>query len=330
MIKKVGIIGGGAWGTALGVVAKQAGREVVICSRNEQVVKDINQHQVNSVYLKDIKLPSNLRATSNINDALNNDLLIITTPSQYFRTTCKQIRDSNKPPTPIIICTKGIEQNTNMLMSEIVKEILPTHSVAILSGPNFAHEVAKGLPTGATIASTNQELAEKINLALSSFYFRLYYSDDILSTQIVGAMKNVLAIGCGIVIGKQLGENAKAVIITRGLAEIGRLCVAKGGKIETLLSLAGIGDVVLTCSSPTSRNTSFGLSLCQGKTLHDIMATNNTTVEGALTTKSVIELAEKLAVDLPICTAIYKVLYEQQNIDAAIKELLSRTSSYKS
>ena len=321
-----GVIGSGSWGTALSIIAKRAGSDVVLATRNHNVIQSITERRVNDVYLPDIYLDPSIRITDKLSDACQgNDLLLIAVPSQVLRWVCIAISDTIAPHIPIIIASKGIERGSLMLMSEVSQDILPNNPVGILSGPNFADEAAKGLPTATTIASQNAALLDLAAYAIGGRFFRPYMTDDIISTQIGGAVKNVIAIACGIAIGKNLGENASAALVTRGFAEIARLAVAKGGRYETLMGLSGLGDLLLTCGSKKSRNMSFGIGIGEGKTKEDILGgRGRVATEGVVAAESVSKLARKHSVSMPICDAVYRVLYENAAVDSVIYELLER------
>jgi glycerol-3-phosphate dehydrogenase (NAD(P)+) len=319
LMKRIAVLGAGAWGTALAITSHNAGNDVLVWGRNPDVIDAINNRHENDKYLPNIKLPNAIQATDNIEKILKSDALLIVVPAQKLRETCENLKKAGLAKNiPLIICCKGIEQNTHALMSEVVAEILP-NPVAILSGPNFAGEIASGLPAAATIAATDKKLGMEMVNSLGSQFFRLYFSDDIIGAQIGGAVKNVLAIACGIAVGKGLGKNSSAALVTRGVAEIGRLCIAKGGKLETLMGLSGIGDIMLTCSSTASRNMALGFALGAGTA-----GTANSLVEGVATAQSVSELANKLKVDMPICRAVNEILHKGADINLAVKELLQR------
>lgn len=317
---KIAVIGSGSWGVALGMAVHLAGNEVIIWSRNNYTVQEINNKHTNHVYLKDIDLPSDMKATTDLNDVFDMDVLMLTTPSQNIRSICEQLAHHNFPQDKIIvICAKGIEQKTLKLMSEVIEEILPNNQVAVLSGPNFAIEVAKSLPTISSFSSLDRELSIEMAKKLSSANFRIYPNQDIIGTQIIGAAKNVLAIATGIAIGSDLGENAKSAIFSRGISEINGLIIAKGGKIDTMFSPAGIGDLNLTCSSPTSRNTSFGISLAKG-----IKSAENRLVEGYYTAESIYSLSKLYEVDMPVMESVYRLIYENLSLPLVIEDLLKR------
>jgi glycerol-3-phosphate dehydrogenase (NAD(P)+) len=324
MKHKIGIIGAGAWGTALSVAAVKAGNEVFLWSRNIEVVNLINKFHENKIYLNGIKLTSSINATTHLEQILKCDVILIVVPAQQLRNIIMQIKEFNLPKNiPVILCCKGIEQESLKLTSEIANEYI-ANPVAILSGPNFADEVALGLPTGTSIACEDQDLGMKLVQILGSTVFRPYYIKDIIGAQIGGAVKNVLAIACGICEGKKLGQNAKATLVTRGIAEIGKLSIALGGDKQTLMFLCGIGDILLTCGSIKSRNMSLGFALGKGEKLEEILQQRNYVTEGVTTAKSVFDLAKKLQLDLPICQQVYNILYSNVTVEETIKNLLQR------
>ncbi len=327
MIKKIGIIGAGAWGTALACAAARAGREVVIQAHEPEVAQAINTEHENSVFLPGVELAPSIRATTDLAEAADAGAVLLVAPSQFLRPVCKALAPHWRDGVPAVICSKGIEQETGALMSEVVTETLPGATLAVLSGPTFAAEVARGLPTGVTLACRDTRLDEKLAAAIGTHTFRTYQSDDLIGAQIGGAVKNVLAIGCGIAEGRGLGDNARATLITRGLSEISHLAAAKGGKPETLMGLSGLGDLTLTCNAMQSRNFSLGVALGQGRTLEDILAERHSVAEGVFTASSVTDLARRLGVGLPICLAVDSVLNHDADIGATIKELLSRPVS---
>ncbi len=251
--------------------------------------------------------------------------MIIAVPSHTLRSACILVSDTLDVNVPLVIASKGIERGSLMLMSEVVQSILPKNPIGIISGPNFADEAAKGLPTAATIASTHKPLLELLSYVIGGKLFRTYLSDDIIGTQVGGAVKNIIAIACGIAMGRGMGENARAAIITRGFAEIARLAVAKGGKHETLMGLCGMGDLILTAGSTKSRNTSFGIAIGQGKSKAEVLASRGRgATEGVIAAESVVKLAKKLNISMPICEAVYYILYENAPIDQVINGLLER------
>lgn len=322
---RVGVIGSGAWGTALSVLANRAGSMVTLGTRNHNVIQSIEEHRTNDIYLPSVYLDPSIKITDKLAETCKTDILIIAVPSYVLRWVCIAISDILDPSIPIVIASKGIERGSLMLMSEVVQNVLPKNPFGILSGPNFAEEAAKGLPTATTIASHDQKLLDTLMYALGGKLFRPYFSDDVIGTQIGGSVKNVIAIACGVALGKNLGENARAALVTRGFAEIARLTIAKGGKYETLMGLSGLGDLILTCGSPKSRNMSFGIAIGQGKSKEDILTgRGRTATEGVISAESVVKLAKKHSINMPICEAVYHILYENEPIDQVIAELLER------
>lgn len=318
------IAGAGAWGTALAIAAHNAGCDVTLWARNPGIVKSIKEACENSSYLPGIRIDPAINITSDIRVMEKANAIKLVVPAQHLRDFCKQLLPHVSPKIPLIICCKGIEQSSLMLMSEVVKSVMPSNPVAVLSGPNFADEVARGLPAATTLACEDEHIAKELSFLCQSMVFRPYITTDIIGAQIGGAVKNVLAIASGITQGKGFGENAKAALITRGLAEIIRLCIAKGGKQETLMGLSGIGDIILTCGSIKSRNTSLGFALGQGTPLETILSGQRGITEGVTTAASVADLSTRLDVDMPICRAVNAILYQGKNIDTAIKDLLHR------
>ena len=324
-MQKIGVIGAGAWGTSLAIAARRAGREVSIWAFEEDVVNAINETSENKTFLAGIKLDPAITATSNMAEALNADAVLMVAPAQHVRAMCEMAKNNWKPGTPIILCAKGVEKNTLLLMSEIAEEVLGDIApIAILSGPTFAKEVANGLPTAITLACADGELGQRLIDAIASTTFRPYYSGDIIGAQLGGAVKNVLAIACGIVEGRAMGDNARAALITRGLAEIVRLGKVLGADPMTLMGLSGLGDLTLTCNAMQSRNFSLGYELGQGKKLADVLGERNTIAEGVPSSTSVVELAQKNQVDMPICQAVYAVLNLEADLESVILGLLGR------
>ena len=286
-MKRVGVVGAGAWGTALAITAARAGSEVTLWAREPEVVASINGRGVNEMFLPGINLPGTIHAVNDLDAMLSQDALLIVAPAQYVGSTCEGLASAGLDNSlPIIICSKGIEQDSLKLMSEVMAEHFP-NPLAILSGPTFAIEVAKGLPASVTLACGDTALGQKLARLVVHPKFNVHHSNDVIGPQICGAMKNVIAIACGIVEGKGLGESAKAALITEGLAEISQLCVAKGGKPETAMGLCGLGDLILTCNSHTSRNMSLGYALGQGKALAEILNERVSVAEGVASSNAV-------------------------------------------
>jgi glycerol-3-phosphate dehydrogenase (NAD(P)+) len=324
-MKRIAIVGAGAWGTALSTVGRRAGLDVIIQAHEPAVVDAINRDHVNPVYLKGVTLDPAVKAVAEPAQAAQGaDAVLLVVPAQFVRAVSGRLKGALAPGVPVVICAKGIEQETYALMSEIVETTLPGTPVAVLSGPTFAIEVARDLPTGVTLACKDDRTGKALADMLSTPRFRLYRSDDVAGVEIGGAVKNVIAIGCGIVEGKRLGDNARAALITRGLAEMARLGHAKGAKPETLMGLSGIGDLTLTCNAMQSRNFSLGAALGRGETLADVVKARHSIAEGVFTAASVTGLARGLGVDMPICLAIDGIINHFADIDATIGGLLSR------
>lgn len=322
---RIGVVGGGAWGTALALAALRAGRDTVLWAREPAVVAAMSLHRENRDYLPGVPLPAELRVSGDLNALSDRDAVLLVTPAQHARAACARLAPVLRPGTPVIVCAKGIELDSFALMSEAVAAALPAGTpVAILSGPTFAAEVARGLPTAVTLACADHELGAALVAALGSRTFRPYRSADVVGSQIGGAVKNVLAIACGVVEGRNLGDNARAALITRGLAEITRLALALGGRAETLMGLSGLGDLTLTCSSLQSRNMSLGAALGEGRALADILAARRSVAEGVYTAAAVVGLAGRLGVDMPICAAVDAILNRGAGLDETIDGLLSR------
>lgn len=321
----VGIIGGGAWGTALAVLAHRAGSRVVLGTRNSNVIHSILDRRRNEVYLPSVFIDPGIHVTDKISEVCRCDVLIVAVPSHVLRSACIAVSDTLAADVPIAIASKGIERGSLMLMSEVVRDLLPKNPVGIISGPNFADEAARGMPTATTIASADKKMLDTLTFAIGGRLFRPYLTDDIIGAQIGGAIKNVIAIACGIAVGRKMGENTKAALVTRGFAEMARLAQAKGGRYETLMGLSGLGDLILTCGSTASRNMSFGVAIGQGREKDEVLLSRGRgATEGVVTAESVNRLARKFDVDMPICEAVYKILYEGANIDRVITELLER------
>lgn len=316
-----GVIGGGAWGTALAQTLAVAGRDVLIWTYEPECAEAINTHHENTLYLKGIRLDPRIRATITIADLERRDAILAVAPAQYMRTTLKTFAPYVRRGLPIIMCSKGIEYKSLSFMNEVLKETIPQAQPVVLSGPSFAVDVAKGLPAAVTLAVEDKKLGEALAGAIASPGFRPYLGHDLLGTEIGGVVKNVLAIACGMVLGKQLGKSAHAALITRGFAEMMQLGIALGVKPETLTGLCGLGDLVLTCSNEQSRNMSCGFALGQGKTLKEIMDGYNVVTEGVATAPALKRLAKKAGVKMPICDAVTAILDGSVSVDSALTGL---------
>jgi glycerol-3-phosphate dehydrogenase (NAD(P)+) len=322
---RLAVIGAGAWGTALAIVARRAGSDVMLWARDAELAAWVNRRHENPLYLPNITLDPAIVATSDAEAALTSvEAALLAVPAQFLRGVLEALRRPLRSGLPLLHCAKGIELGTFATMSQIGAELLPSSPFAVLSGPSFAAEVAHGLPTAVTIASTEPAIAEFFMAALGSRAFRPYRSADPIGVEIGGAVKNVLAIACGIVVGRGLGENARAALITRGLAEMVRLGAARGAQAETFRGLSGLGDLVLTCSSTQSRNHALGVALGRGASLAEAVAGRRSVVEGVATAAAVAELAVRLDVEMPICEAVDAVLHRGVAIDAMTERLLQR------
>jgi glycerol-3-phosphate dehydrogenase (NAD(P)+) len=321
---KIGVIGAGAWGTALANTSANAGSDVTIWAREEEVCQSINNNQENELFLKGVKLNKNIKATNNIDEILETELVLLVTPAQFLRQTLEGLKDKWPSSLPAVICSKGIEQSTGKLLSTVIEETLPEIKVAVLSGPAFASEVATGLPTAVTVACQDNDVVNKIITSTANSSFRPYASHDIVGPQIGGSIKNVLAIASGIIEGRKLGDNARAALITRGLAEMMRLAVNMGGTRDSLTGLSGLGDLTLTASSMQSRNFSLGVAIGQGEKFSDILAKRRTVSEGVYTASAVKNLSEKLNCEMPICDAVYDLLHNNAKVDDIVSRLMNR------
>lgn len=318
---KLGIIGGGAWGTALAQVASAGGRETLLWVLEPEVVDGVNSARENSAFLAGVPLNPAIRATSDLGDLDDCDAWLVVTPAQHMRAVLDRAADCAKP---LLLCSKGIEERSGELLNQVAKQVCPKAQVAVLSGPTFAHEVAKGLPTAVTLAAEDTQLAERLRDRIKRPTFRIYVSDDVAGAEIGGAVKNVLAIACGVVEGKGLGQNARAALIGRGFAEMTRFGLAMGAKRETLAGLSGLGDLVLTCSSTSSRNYSLGKGIGEGRSAAELMANRKTIAEGAFTAPVLARLAREKGIDMPIVDAVDALIAGRANVDQVLDALLAR------
>jgi glycerol-3-phosphate dehydrogenase (NAD(P)+) len=316
---RIGVIGGGAWGTALAQVAAANGEPVLLWAREQAVVTAINLAHENTVFLPGVALSPSIRATGELGDLSACDAWLIVTPAQHLRASLASLPQSRHP---LVLCAKGIEAGTMALMSDIAAELHPGSPVAVLSGPTFAAEVARGLPTAVTLACADAAAARALSQRLARPTFRPYASDDVAGAEIGGAVKNVLAIACGVVAGRKLGENARASLIARGFAEMVRYGVTRGGRPETLSGLSGLGDLVLTCSSTASRNFSLGVGLGEGKDAATLMR-GQTVAEGAFTAPVLQASARERGVAMPVVDAVCALLAGDA-VDDVIGALLAR------
>ena len=319
----ISIIGSGAWGTALAQLISK-NKRVLIWVKEKSVKNDINQNHQNRKYLPRVKLSKKIISTNNLEDLKNSEIIFLTVPVQYMSSILKKIKKIVKSNVIFVCCSKGIEMNSLKLPSQIVSSYFPKHSIAVLSGPNFAEEVSRNMPAATLIASNKIATSKKIASIVQTKLFRPYVSDDVIGSQIAGATKNVYAIACGIVEGKKFGKNAVASIISRSFAEVSRLNKSMRAKPETLSGLSGMGDLFLTCSSKKSRNFKLGLDLASGMSLSSIINKNSSIAEGVFTARALKQMSNKKNLNLPIAETVYQILYRKKDIDYAIEELLNR------
>lgn len=321
------VLGGGAYGTALASVLGRKGLAVKMWVREEPVVESINSKHENEMFLTGVSLPESVTATGDLAEALvGTQLVLIVIPTPFLRQFLVRNRTALPANVAVVCCSKGIENETLQTPYEICVEELPGkyhHSLAVLSGPSFAKEVAMGQPTSVLVASHDAVIGKHVQALMSDTNFRVYTGNDMIGAELCGAAKNVIAIACGAASGLGLESNTSALLITRGLQEITQLVVKKGGQVKTCLGLAGVGDLVLTCSSKQSRNFTVGMRIAQGASLEEVLQTN-TVAEGVKTSESIHLLAKELGLDLPICEHVYQVLFENKPIKQAILELQTR------
>lgn len=322
---RIGIIGAGAYGTALACVTRRGGSTVTIWALEPAVAAAINDHAENTLFLKGVRLPPGITATNDLARAADADILLLAPPAQHMRAVTTQLRPHLAVGVPVVTCSKGIERGTCALMSQVLADTLPHARVAVLSGPSFAADIAIDLPAGVTLACTDPALGLQLAGAIGTARFRTYVSDDPLGAQCGGALKNVIAIASGVAMGKGLGDSARATLIARGLAEAAQLGMAMGARLETFLGLSGAGDFVLSCHSPRSRNMSLGIALGEGRPLAAILAERRTVQEGVHSAESVAALARRFRVDMPIALAVDDVLNHGASLEQTIDRLLAHT-----
>ena len=318
---KLGVIGAGAWGTALAQIAATAGQDTLLWAREAEVVSAINETHENALFLPGVALSPAIIATSELAHLQACDALLVVTPAQFLGRVLAEAQPGHRP---LILCSKGIEAETQRLMSDVAADTCPQAPIAVLSGPTFAHEVAKGLPTAITLACADDGLGQHLAQRIAQPHFRPYLSTDVVGAEIGGAVKNVLAIACGVVEGAGLGQNARASLIARGFAEMMRFGVARGAQAETLAGLSGLGDLVLTCSSTSSRNFSLGKGLGEGQSAAALLADRRTVAEGAYTAPVLQQAARALGVEMPIVDAVCALLAGDMDVGGVMTALLSR------
>jgi len=317
----VGVIGAGAWGTALAQMLASDGRDVLLWAREEALVEEINSARTNSVYLPSAQLAPTIRATSDLAEMASLDVALVVTPAQHMGSVLEAMPSH---PNDLVLCSKGIEASTGRLMNHVARDAAPGSAIAVLSGPTFAHEVAEGLPTAVTLAcGGGEDQWDRLASLIARPAFRPYFSNDVAGAEIGGAVKNVLAIACGVVDGLDLGQNARAALIARGYAEMLRFGEALGARAETLAGLCGLGDLVLTCSSTSSRNFSLGKALGEGRSAADLMADRRTVAEGAHTAPVLARMARDMDIAMPIVAAVERLL-DGAEARGVVSDLLAR------
>ena len=323
-LRSISIIGGGAWGTALAQALAHNGTAVTLWAREPEIVDDINVRHVNRVFLPGIELNPALRATSDIAAVARADVILAVPPAQHLRSVMGSVARHLATDVPVVVCSKGIERETGRFVGDVLEDVAPQVQRAVLSGPSFAADVARGLPSALTLACRNEVLGRQLAAALSSRQMRLYWSSDIIGAELGGAVKNVLAIAAGIVQGRGLGTSAHAAIVTRGFAELRRFGEAMGARPETLLGLSGLGDLILTCGSMQSRNMSLGRALGEGRSLADILGSRSAVTEGVYTAAALVRLANAKGVEMPIAEAVHSIIEGRLGVDDAITALMQR------
>lgn len=322
--QRIVVVGGGAFGTALAQTLRLAGRDVTLWARNSAVVSEINDRHTNSIYLPDVTLDQQLTATTDISVVARADLVLLVTPAQVTRATASLLTPHLSSGVPIVLCAKGIEQASGKRLSTVLAETISTAPLAVLSGPAFAVDIVRGLPTAVTLACTDAALGAALAATIGHRNFRIYWSDDVAGVELGGSIKNVLAIAAGIVAGRKLGASAHAALVTRGFAELRRFGIALGARPATLQGLSGLGDLLLTAGSPQSRNMSLGRALGDGQSLAAIMAGRRSVAEGVATAAAVVDLARRHALDMPISEAVHAICSGTTSVDTAMAGLLSR------
>lgn len=319
------VVGAGAWGTALADLLARNAHDVVMWAYERDVVEAVNARHANPRFLPGAAIAPSVRATCTLGDATGGaELVVYVTPSHVLRTVLKGDRRAVPADATLVVATKGIERGSLVVMTDVVRDELPGRPVVALSGPSFATEVIARQPTAVVAASTSDAAAQLAQRAFSSETFRVYSHDDVTGVEVGGALKNVIAVATGIAEGLGLGHNPRAALITRGLAEMSRLGVALGASARTFAGLAGLGDLVLTCTGSLSRNRALGLDMARGKSLNDVLATRETVAEGVVTTQSAHALAAREGIEMPIVDAVYRILFERHHPRDAIAELMSR------
>lgn len=318
------VIGGGAWGTALASLMAGKGVDTLIWALEPATAAAINDRKVNELYLPGVRLPETLRATAELSAAAGREAYLFVAPAQHARLMLARLKAVAPIGAPLLVCSKGIERGSGLMLTEVLQSVWPEAKAAVLSGPSFARDVAEGLPTAVTLAAENQEVGQRWLTTISAPHFRPYLSDDLIGAELGGAVKNVLAIAAGAVMGRGLGESARAALIARGFAELSRLAMARGGRAETLSGLSGLGDLILTATSPQSRNYALGLELGRGRRLDDVLGGRTSVTEGVATAPAVVAMAKAAGVEMPICAAVADLVAGARGLDEIIAALLAR------
>jgi len=323
-LRHIGVVGAGAWGTALAQTMALAGHDVTLWAHEAETVDAIRSRRENRTFLPGIELHPDIEPTGELTEVAACDVVLLVTPAQHLRRIATSLEPHWAHGRPAVICAKGIERETGNLMSEVLREALPSAVPAILSGPSFASDVARGLPTAVTLACADEETGADLAGYMGYRQFRIYWTDDLIGVQLGGAIKNVLAIAAGIVDGCQLGASAHAALVARGFHELNRLAIAMGARPETMMGQSGLGDLILTCGSPQSRNMSLGRDLGRGRTLRQILGERASVTEGVFTTSAVVDLAAQHKVEMPITSAVHEILCGTTTVREAIDALLTR------
>ena len=320
-IERVGVIGGGAWGTALAQVAAGGGRDTLLWALEPEVAQSVNSDHENRLYLPGVPLSPVIRCTNDLADLNSCDAWLVVTPAQHMRSVLEQAPHAGKP---LVLCSKGIENRSGQLLHHVAAEVCPGSPINVISGPTFAHEVAAAMPTAVTLACPDWDIGEALRERIGLPTFRIYLTDDVTGAEIGGAVKNVLAIACGVVEGRHLGQNARAALIARGFAEMARFGLAHGARLETLTGMAGLGDLVLTCTSTSSRNFSLGKAIAEGRSVAELMSDRRTVAEGAFTAPVLRRIADEKGIDMPIVTAVDDLIAGRRDLQDVLEALRTR------
>jgi len=320
-IERLGVIGGGAWGTALAQVAAGSGRDTLLWALEPEVAESVNSDHENRPYLPGVPLSPVIRCTNDLAELESCDAWLVVTPAQHMRAVLEKAPHAGKP---LVLCSKGIEERSGELLHHVAASVCPESPIAVISGPTFAHEVAAALPTAVTLACEDWDIGEALRERIGLPTFRIYLTDDVTGAEIGGAVKNVLAIACGDVEGRRLGQNARAALIARGFAEMARFGLAHGARVETLTGMAGLGDLVLTCTSTSSRNFSLGKAIAEGTSVAELMSDRRTVAEGAFTAPVLRRIADERGIDMPIVAAVDDLLAGRRDLPEVLEALRTR------